>query len=275
MDGKMEHQDLVDEINSIYGLNIDRQLRPTQSEKLALFKKKNVSLTTYNQKKIINFSKSAFDQIVEIFLVKNTSFFRDKAQFFLMEQVVLPNLIDQLSSNTKLDIRIWSTGCSTGEEPYSILLTLLNYFKEKYWFIDCGVLATDVSSESLKVLERGEYSISGVLPENIEIIKEYCDINDDLKFEFPLKLRSEITARNFNLNSEVFPFKKKFHIIFCRNVLIHFNQISRENCVKKIINAIEPNGYLFLGDAETININKYQIKAIGRGIYQKTVPEGV
>ncbi len=273
MIGKIEHQDLVDEINSIYGLNIDRNLRPTQSEKLELFKK-NGSFITDNQKKI-NFSKSVFAQIVEIFLVKNTSFFRDKSQFFLMEQVVLPNLIDQLSSNAKLDIRIWSAGCSTGEEPYSILLTLLNYFKEKYWFLDCGVLATDVSSESLKVLEQGVYSISGILPENIEVIKEYCDLNGDLKFEFPLKLRSEITARNFNLNSEIFPFKKKFHIIFCRNVLIHFNQISRENCLEKIINAIEPNGYLFLGDAETINNKKYQIKAIGRGIYQKTVSEGV
>lgn len=196
----------------------------------------------------------------------HTFFMREVSHFNYFKDEVLPYLADTVKDK---DLRIWSAGCSSGEEPYTLAMILDEYFgKEKVWW-NTKVLATDISGQVLEKAAKGVYrnEDTAVLPAHwrLSYLKRY----DDDNCVFVDKIRNEVVFRKFNLMEEVFPFKKKFHVIFCRNVMIYFDEKTKNELVDKFYNLTENGGYLFVGHSESLNRQKTKYKYIMPAVYRK------
>lgn len=197
----------------------------------------------------------------------HTFFFREEEHFDFLKQNVLPFLKDK--ERYSKDMRTWSAGCSTGEEAYTIAITLNEFFGEEKHLWDTKILATDISEEVLNKARTGKYS-----NQKLDNLSDYFKnkyfqrINKD---EYMLKkiIKDEVIFRRFNFMNSVFPFRKKFHIIFCRNVMIYFDEETKKELIDKFYEMTEPGGYLFIGHSESINSYNTRYKYISPSIYRK------
>ena len=271
MTQKNDYEFIRGYVSAYLGIQPSEKLRPLTRAKLSEFSKKYQVLDwlTFLNKLKDNPSDKINEDFVDIFVVGHTSFLRNRKQFDLFKKLVLPDILNNQQKDKSIDLRIWSAGCSTGEEPYSIIISLMQYFGEKYSSITGGVLATDISEKSLDYARIGKYSNSKVGAKIKQYISPYIrDVNDH-SFEIKKHVRKECTFRKFNLIERRYPFKDKFHTIFCRNVLFYFNDAYRHQVQSKIVDSLYTGGYLFLGDAEKFNFDVYGLSRIGNGVYKK------
>lgn len=186
-------------------------------------------------------------KISESITVNETSFFRDIHPFEAMKSTILPDLIKARRSTRKLNI--WCAACSSGQEPYSIAMTIRENFPElENWNIK--ILATDISEEMLSKARGGNFSqleVNRGIPARTLI--QNFDRQGTAWIAKP-KLRSLIDCRRLNL-SKAWPFLGEFDIIFIRNVLIYFDQKSKEDILNRAGKLLKKDGYLFLGSSET------------------------
>ncbi|MBF4693791.1 CheR family methyltransferase [Fusibacter ferrireducens] len=196
----------------------------------------------------------------------HTYFFREEKHFNFLKEIALPEIV--LKEQQTRDIRIWSAGCSSGEEAYSIVMTLEAYLGKNKTLWDSKVLATDISLKVLESANRGEYESPQVEKLDKKIRERYFLKLNDEKFLVKSNIKNEVIFRKFNLMN-AFPFKKKFHIIFCRNVMIYFDKESKKELINKFYNALMPGGYLFIGHSETIEDRSQGFKYIQPAIYKK------
>lgn len=196
----------------------------------------------------------------------HTYFMREEDHFHYFQDKVLPYLESSVKEN---DLRIWSAGCSSGEEPYTLAMILSDYFGKEKSFWDTKVLATDISDNILLKAKKGIYSSEQIasLPANWRL--NYFNKADNGNNAIVDKLKSEVIFRKFNLMEEVFPFKKKFHVIFCRNVMIYFNDKTKNELINKMYECTEPGGYLFIGHSESLNRDMTKYKYILPAVYRK------
>jgi chemotaxis protein methyltransferase CheR len=195
-----------------------------------------------------------------------TSFFREQHHFDFLAKTVCPEW--QKTNAASKKIRIWSAGCSTGEEPYSIAMTLRENFSLNGW--DCKILATDLDS---KVIEKGQQGIYGVdriesLP--IERKKQWFlhDRNHPDVVKVKPALQELIRFKRLNL-LENWPMKGEFDLIFCRNVVIYFNESTQAVLFDRYADMLKEGGYLIIGHSESLNRVCQRFKPIGKTIYQK------
>ncbi len=216
-------------------------------------------------------SGSAISELANYISTNHTFFYRENDHFEFFYKKVLPEIEQKLLESKAKDIRIWSAGCSSGEEPYTLIMLMLEYFGNSYYNLDAGILATDISEKALKFANDGIYPDERVrpLPDNLK--KKYFTKNPDGTWKIVDKVKKEVTFRKFNLISERYPFKKQFDIIFCRNVMIYFDDVTREKLVSNFYNFTLPMGYLFIGHSETLNRTKSPYKFIMPALYQKQV----
>ena len=196
----------------------------------------------------------------------HTYFMREMEHFNYFRDTVIPHI---MSTEKTKDMRVWSAGCSSGEEPYMIAMILADYFgvNKKGW--DTKILATDISDRVLSMAADGKYMTEGlsVLPE--EWRKKYFTKVDEDYEQIATSLRNEITFRKFNLMTKVFPFKKQFHIIWCRNVMIYFDVPTKIALVDRFYEYTMPGGYLFIGHSESLSRSETKYKYIAPAIYRK------
>lgn len=193
-----------------------------------------------------------------------TSFFREKYHFDHLERIILPTLLAK-----KQKIRIWSAGCSTGEEPYSIAITVNKLLSERK-DIDIKILATDINTDSLETAERGIYDLGQLSRLSSDVYKYFnkgtgenaglIKINDNIQ--------KMVTFRYLNLINK-WPMHNQFDIIFCRNVLIYISKHNTKEILANIENYLTPGGYLFLGHAESAFHLSKNFIPLGRTIHQK------
>lgn len=194
-----------------------------------------------------------------------TFFMREVNHFEYLQNIVLPYIYD--SYNDK-DLRIWCAGCSSGEESYTLQIILTEFFANKgNW--DTQLLATDISGVALSKAIKGVYN-----KEQIKAISEnwknnYFKSIDEKRVQVTDKIKNKIVYRKFNLMQPTFPFKKKFQVIFCRNVMIYFDDEVRTKLVKKFYDASEKGAYLFIGNSETLNNIKTDYEYVMPSIYRK------
>lgn len=196
----------------------------------------------------------------------HTFFMREEAHFHYFNDKVLPYLEER---EKEKDLRIWSAGCSSGEEPYTLAMILNEYFGKEKVMWDTKVLATDISDNVLKKAIKGQYSNEHVssLPPAWRI--NYFNRVDSENSVATDKIRKEVIFRKFNLMDEVFPFRKKFHVIFCRNVMIYFDNNTRKELIDKFYECTEPGGYLFIGHSESLNREETKYKYVLPAVYRK------
>ncbi len=185
-----------------------------------------------------------------------THFFREQSHFDFLERQVFPGWASQAASGLRgRHIRIWSAGCSTGEEPYSLAMILLEYFPPfAGWTIE--IVATDLSTRVLEQAQTAVWPIEKAREIPSRRLKSFMLRGrraGEGKMKAGPEIRSVIRFERLNLNDEVYPVTGRFDLVFCRNVLIYFNAESKTSVIHRLLNHLMPEGYLFLGHSETLN----------------------
>ncbi len=203
-------------------------------------------------------SNVEYEALLERLLTQETSFFRYPAVYETLEKRILPELHVKKFWKNPRTLRVWSAGCSTGEEPYSIAITIadaLNFADA--WNVE--ILATDVGRQALKQAERAVYagrSIASV--KEVQLGAHFTQMEDG--YEVKPRLRKMVTLAQMNLASAVYV--GRMDLIFCMNVLIYFSEERRRTLVQRFYDSLEPGGYLFLGHSESISKMPVKFQAI-------------
>ena len=197
-----------------------------------------------------------------------TRFFREEHHFNHLRNVFLPEHIEQHSQKKKL--RIWSSACSTGEEAYSIAISVAEAMSEYLPYWDVKILATDLDSEVLQKAISGVYTPDRVNDLTQAIQQKWFIRSDVSKKRVAVKqaLQDMITFKSLNLLSD-WPMRGSFDVIFCRNVLIYFDKDTQITLLTRMINILRPGGLLMLGHSESVAKFFPELTPLGRTIYQK------
>lgn len=203
------------------------------------------------------------------FLTTNYSYFmREWEHFKFFKDTLLPELI---SSSNERDLRIWSAGCSTGQEPYTLAMLISDVLAEKRVLWDAKVLATDISLKALEAAQKGVYEDESLAKVPNIWKMSYFNKLPEGKWEVKDSLKNEVIFRRFNLIEGEFPFKKKFNVIFCRNVMIYFNETTKANLIKRFYDATAKGGYLFIGQSESLDKRDARYEFVMPSVYRKVV----
>ncbi len=195
-------------------------------------------------------------QMLDEISTNETHFFRESQHFEVLKTAVFPQWLRDFDEGRRdRKIRVWSAGCSTGQEPYSLAMMLLAHFPAAAgWEIE--IIGTDLSTRVLKIAKKGVWPAKGASEIPVEYLKAFMlkgvgEQSDKIKIA--PEIRSLVQFFRVNLNSSGYPFVGKFDLIFCRNVLIYFDECSRDSIVRRIASFLSPNGYFFVGHAESLH----------------------
>jgi len=213
------------------------------------------------------------DYFINAITTNLTSFFREQHHFDYLTNEELPKLIasKEMQANGKKRLRIWSSASSTGEEPYSIAITLLEKMHALMPSWDVKILATDIDSNVLATGKSGIYEYRRI--ENIDekFRRNYfhrgCGKNEE-KVRVDKKLRELITFKQLNLLHE-WPMTGPFDIIFCRNVIIYFDKATQQDLFARYFEMLAPGGLLMLGHSENLGAFTQHFDNVGRTIFRK------
>ena len=193
---------------------------------------------------------------------------REGCHFDFVTTVVLPEICKKLSEQRSNELRIWCAGCAAGEEPYTLAMVLTDFFGLDLYKWDIGILATDISVTSLEQAVEGIYTNDKLelVPERYEkyikkLQSESCGVVD--------KIKSMVLFKRLNLMRDDFPFKGKFNTIFCRNVMIYFDQETKRSLTDKFHRYMHDDGYLLIGHSETLGRDTQKFKYIQPTVYRR------
>lgn len=196
-----------------------------------------------------------------------TFFFREDKHFDFLVNTLIP-VFEKIGNNEpERKIRIWSAGCSTGEEPYSLAITFAENMVLEKW--DFRILATDISTNVLAHARKGVYDKERLRNVSASLLKKYFTHNrDGSRSRVNDKLISNIKFSRLNLMHD-FPFKGSFDCIFCRNVMIYFDRPTQEQLVNKFSYFLNPGGYLMIGHSESLTNVKHDLEYVQPSLYRK------
>ncbi|MBN2429367.1 MAG: protein-glutamate O-methyltransferase CheR [Deltaproteobacteria bacterium] len=229
------------------------------------------SFQNYYEYLVKNNDHGQIQELINRISTNHTFFNREKDHFEFFSQVALPEVVNALKKKGKKDLRIWCAGCSTGEEAYMLLMLMDEFFGSDYPNWNAGILATDISQRVLDIALPGIYSEEKIQSLPTRLRNKYTSKLSDGNYQMIDRLRKEVTFRKFNLMNSVYPFKNPFHIIFCRNVMIYFDEIDRKKVVNHFYHLTEPNGYLFIGHSETLGRKQQAYTYIQPALYKKVI----
>ncbi|TDX47823.1 CheR family methyltransferase [Orenia marismortui] len=250
------------------GVNLHDKKRAMVNSRLSkrLYKLGLTSFEEYYQY-LIN-TPQELSQIYNILTTNVTKFFREEYHFKFIKEQVLPRIEKR---NKNKSIRVWSAGCSSGEEAYSLAIILREYFINTSW--DIKILATDINTDVLKTGKEGIYSYDKVNAIPYDLLKKYFKLGRGKQanlFKAKEELRDLIEFKKINLNQlEDSSIKDNLDFIFCRNVFIYFRPKTREKIIKQFYQKLKDDGYLFLGHSESINSSR-QVEEKLRSVYKTT-----
>jgi chemotaxis protein methyltransferase CheR len=206
--------------------------------------------------------------MIDAVTTNKTDFFREPAHFTYLTEKVLPELLGTRASNR---VKIWSAGCSSGEEPYTLAMVLSEYARNRERFT-FSILATDICTSVLETAHRGIYEEEKIAPVPHDMRKRYLlrskDRNRGVVRMAP-EMRTLITFRRLNFLDNGYGIPDLMQIIFCRNVLIYFDRPTQERVINNFCSHLQPGGHLFLGHSETINGLNVPLVQVNSTIYRK------
>jgi len=197
-----------------------------------------------------------------------TDFFREPVHFDYLVQTALPEFLHKTEGRRKL--RVWSAGCATGEEPYTLAMILSEFAKKNSGF-DFSILATDISTNALEKAKLGIYNLDRVEPVPSILKRNYFlkskDRSRQLVRVIP-QLRARVQFGKLNLMDNDFKLPGPMDIIFCRNVFIYFNQPTQNKILAQFFQNLAPGGHIFLGLTETGTKVNASLTRIASSIYK-------
>jgi len=206
-------------------------------------------------------------ELVNLLTTNHTFFMREFEHFEFLRKVVLPYLRQKEAK--KKDLAIWCGASSTGQEPYMLAMMLMDFFGLEHREWDTQVLATDISTEVLQQAAYGVYKTEEI--EELPAVwkrRFLRPMPDGETWRMTEEVKSQVLFRPFNL-MEPFPFRRKMHIIFLRNVMIYFDHKTKRELLKKIYDVMEPGGYLFIGRTETLEREVVPLEFVQPSIFRK------
>lgn len=216
----------------------------------------------------IRHSSIEYESLLEGLLTQETSFFRYPAVFEAVEKRILPEVQERKFWESPRTLRIWSAGCSTGEEPYSIAISLCDSLKfAEAWEIE--ILATDISRRALRHAERGVYSRRSLQELSLHQVDTYFSASKH-GYQVKPRIRRMIAFAQMNLADSVYV--GKLDCIFCMNVLMYFSEERRLAILRRFYDSLEPGGYFLLGHSETLTNSPLKFEPIvldGCRLYRK------
>lgn len=201
--------------------------------------------------------------MIEAMTTNETSFFREPQHFDYMCRQIVPGL-----RNRK--IRVWSAGCSSGEEPYSAAI-LLNEAIQDLALWDLGILATDLSNRMLARARKGIYDTNRLRDVPPLLISKYfkcIETSPVRRYQVIEPLRRHVHLARLNLMGE-WPMRGPFDVIFCRNVMIYFDKLAQEQLVNRFWNLLKPGGHLFVGHSESLAGSPHKFRYVQPANYVK------
>ena len=208
-------------------------------------------------------------ELINRITTNHTFFFRERDHFDFLEKTILPSLDSGKTGIPEKPLRIWSAGCASGEEVYSISMLLREYYGPRFAAVDSGLLATDISLAALKEAEAGEYNVGKMRELPASYRNTYFLRKDESVYAIRDEIRKMVMFKRLNLMADTYPMKGLFDAIFCRNVMIYFNQVSREKVVNALYRFVKPGGYLFIGHSESLNRETCPFSYVKPAVYRK------
>jgi chemotaxis protein methyltransferase CheR len=206
-------------------------------------------------------------QVVDLITTNKTDFFREPAHFQFLTGQFLPSYIRDLNRRS---LKIWSAGCSTGEEPYTIIITL-EEFRKQYPDFSYSILASDISTRVIQAAHHGIYEVEKTAPIPLDIKRQYflkSNTNPNLVRIKP-EYRKKVQFKRINFMDDEFGLlKSDLDVIFCRNVLIYFDKATQEAVIRKFCSHLRPGGLLFLGHSESIIGMNLPLKQLRPTVYK-------
>ncbi len=205
--------------------------------------------------------------LINCITTNKTDFFREPKHFDFLREVALP----EFEQSGRKRIKIWSAGCSTGAEPYTIAMTACEYFAGRA-VPEVKILATDIDTQVLRRGEEGIYSFNEVDTIDLDLLRRYFKRGtgeNEGFFKVKDSARNLIAFRRLNLLDDTYPMKGPFDIIFCRNVIIYFDTVSRNRLFDKFHSCLSDDGYLIMGHSETLAGMTTRFRFVGHTIYRK------
>jgi chemotaxis protein methyltransferase CheR len=209
-------------------------------------------------------------RMIDAITTNETRFFREPKHFEYLIGTLFPlwrRLAGQGLRSKK--IRVWSAGCSSGEEPYSLAMVLAENLPAcEGW--DVRILATDISTRVLAIAQEGIYRIAGSTDIPRDMLQRFM-LKGHSEYEGKMKvvreIREMVEFQRLNLGDDVYPVKETFDAIFCRNVLIYFDSTSKKRVVDKLVRHLAPQGLLFIGHAENLHSITQGLKSVAPTVY--------
>lgn len=212
-----------------------------------------------------------FTHFIDAISTNHTFFFRESGHYEYLNNRIFPDFLsDKLKWGKQL--RLWSAAASSGEEPYSLAMTMaeaLDSAHGKDWAIDC----TDISTSILETARQGIYREDRVKKIDKQLLPKYFQRGSGSKkglFRVKTSLKNKMRFLQLNLLQPQYPFDEPYHIIFNRNVMIYFDKETQEELIAKMAKLLVPGGYLFIGHAESLSGIKHPLKMVQPSIYRKT-----
>ncbi len=214
-------------------------------------------------------------RMIDLVTTNKTDFFREPVHFDYLLGTCLPDFCDAGRGGAWRKMSVWSAGCSTGEEPYTLAMVLCAFAETRPGF-RFSILATDISTKVLEKAALGIYDEERVEPVPPALKRKYLlkskDRSKGLVRVAPV-LRSQVDFRRLNLMDEDFRIREALDVIFCRNVIIYFDKATQEALVNRFARRLAPGGYLFLGHSETLCGMDVPLVQMAPTVYRK--PDGI
>jgi chemotaxis protein methyltransferase CheR len=227
-----------------------------------------------------------FEQLIALVTTRDTYFFRMPGHFEALAEVVLPEIAEREGGKAfcarpgrelhRMRLRVWSAGCATGQEPYSVSIQILDTIRyAKAW--DIKVLGTDINTDALAVAKAGRYNVMGVGKMPAQFIERYFEVIGLEEISLSEEVRGITEFETLNLRNlpDRKELKNAFDIIFCRNVMIYFDQPAQQRLVTALWESLIPGGYLFTGEGEVLHptSHEFEVKEWRESIFYRR-PEG-
>jgi chemotaxis protein methyltransferase CheR len=209
--------------------------------------------------------------MIDVVTTNKTDFFRERVHFDYLVTNAVPELLVRFRTMGAKKLTLWSAGCSTGEEPYTIAMVLndISAYQRNFQF---EVFATDISTKVLQKAARGIYDEERVSAIPMKVRKKYFMRSKDKEkrlVRIVPELREAVRFKRLNFMDEDYGFSEMLDIIFCRNVFIYFSRSTQERLLRRFYDHLTPGGYLFMGHCETLSQMRVPFVSVGSMVYKK------
>ena len=214
--------------------------------------------------------KDEIPHLIDVVTTNKTDFFRESKHFDFLTAKALPDL--QSRNRLGRPLLVWSAGCSTGEEPYTLAM-VLSEFAEAHSGFRFRILATDISTTVLAAADRGVYSKDVIAPIPQSLQRKYFLRSRDRGSEtvrVAPELRRLVEFRRLNFMDADYGLQEKVDAIFCRNVIIYFDRPTQERILRKLAHHLVPRGYMFVGHSETLHDMDLPLAPVAPALYRRT-----